>query len=320
MNTTKNSFDLYLKDLGRFPRLQPDEVIELSQKARSGDKAARKKLINANLRLVIAVAKKYQNNGLLLEDLVASGNFGLMVAVDRFDSTRGVPFAAYAQYWINQSIRKALSETSRAIRLPNNRVLELGRIKKARNMLRDTMSESQEIREIALMLDMSPKLVRELLDVSRETVSLDTPVNNQGDWDGVSTLGDRIEDEAYPLPEEEVNNMLMKEDILCALKTLEPREEKILRLYFGFDGGEKMSLNQIAGLFNVSKESIRQIKNRALKRLGQLPQLQAYAARGEADAVRCHRRGRKVLGARALSVWTRRPLSSGSGWSPDAAS
>ena len=266
MINEKSSLDLYLKKISRIPLLPRSEEIELAQKAQSGDKAAKKKLIESNLRFVVTVAKRYQNCGLQLEDLRNEGNIGLMIAADRFDSSWDNRFITYASCWIIQSILKAIGKTSRAIRLPVNWERDISRIKRAEKGLPGTMSESRKIEEICRMLNLAPAHVCELLALSREMVSMDSP-----NKDNLSTLGDIIMDECSTTPEDAAIRECLKEDINRAFKTLKPKEEKILRLRLGFDGGNGMSLDEIGKVFNRSKERIRQIEENALDRLRLLP-------------------------------------------------
>ena len=279
MTNEESILNLYLKDINRIPLLTREEEVELSQKAQAGDKAAKDRLVKANLRFVVNVAKKYQNHGIDLVDLISEGNIGLLTAVEHFDISKGYHFISYAVWWIRQSILKAICEKSRAIRLPLNRANELVQIEKVKKMLRGKMSENEEIEEIGRMLDMEPSHVREMMNLSREMASLDSPVSSQ-DADPGATLGDFLEDTNFK-PEEYAINESMKEDISNVLKTLKPNEAKVLRLRYGLDDGKAMSLKEVGDVCNLTKERIRQIEKHALVRMQhpyRLARLEAYVA------------------------------------------
>ena len=279
MTNDESILNLYLKDINRIPLLTREEEIELSQKAQAGDKAAKDKLVQANLRFVINVAKNYQNHGIDLVDLISEGNIGLLSAVEHFDISKGYHFISYAVWWIRQSILKAICEKSRAIRLPLNRANEVVQIEKAKKMIRGKKSESQEIEEIGRLLNMTPAHVREMLNISSEMASLDSPVTSQ-DADPGATLGDFIEDTNFK-PEEYAINDTMKEHIADVLKTLRPNEAKLLRLRYGLDDGKSMSLKEVGDVCNLTKERIRQIEKHALARMQhprRLARLEAYVA------------------------------------------
>ena len=256
---------MYLKEINKVPLLTREEEIELSQKAKNGDKAARDRMINANLRFVVRVAKKYQNHGLDLTDLISEGNIGLMTAIEKFEPSRGYHFISYAVWWINQSILKALSEKSRAIRLPLNRANELVRIEYASNLINGTLTETEECEQIAEMLNMPEAKVRELLSISNGMVSLDSTVSSK-DSDN-SSVGDYYEDELYEKPEEVTVSNALKEDMNKLLDTLKPNEAKVLRLRYGLNGYKPMSLQEIGEQCNLTKERVRQIEKKAIFRL-----------------------------------------------------
>ncbi|MBP5601795.1 MAG: RNA polymerase sigma factor RpoD/SigA [Treponema sp.] len=256
---------MYLKEINKVPLLTREEEIELSQKAKNGDKAARDRMINANLRFVVRVAKKYQNHGLDLTDLISEGNIGLMTAIEKFEPSRGYHFISYAVWWINQSILKALSEKSRAIRLPLNRANELVRIEYASNLINGTLTETEECEQIAEMLNMPEAKVRELLSISNGMVSLDSTVSSK-DSDN-SSVGDYYEDELYEKPEEVTVSNALKEDMDKLLDTLKPNEAKVLRLRYGLNGYKPMSLQEIGEQCNLTKERVRQIEKKAIFRL-----------------------------------------------------
>ena len=214
---------------------------------------ARDRLAQANLRFVVNIAKKYQNQGLPLEDLISEGNIGLLNAVERFEVERGYHFISYAVWWIRQSILKAICEKSRMIRLPLNRANELVQIEKARKTLAGNLSEYDEIAEIAELLNLDKGLVAELTSISRDLVSLDTPVYTDRD---TTSLGDFIEDSAYKAPEEAALDATLREDVAKVLATLAEKEASILRMRFGLDGFAPMSLKEVGDKFNLTKERI----------------------------------------------------------------
>ena len=247
---------MYLKEINKVPLLTREEEVELAQKAKAGDKAARDKIIKANLRFVVRVAKKYQNHGLDLTDLISE---------EKFEPSRGYHFISYAVWWINQSILKALSEKSRAIRLPLNRANELVRIEYASNLINGTLSETEECEQIAQMLNMPESKVRDLLAISNDMVSLDSKASSK-DSDN-SVIGDYFEDETYAKPEDATVSKALKEDMDNLLDTLKPNEAKVLRLRYGLNGYKPMSLQEIGEQCNLTKERVRQIEKKAIFRL-----------------------------------------------------
>ena len=269
----------YLKEINKIPLLTREEENELALKAKAGDKAAKDKIVTANLRFVVNVAKKYQNHGLDLTDLISEGNIGLLTAIDRFEVDKGYHFISYAVWWIRQSILKAICEKSRMIRLPLNRANELVQIEKARKVVGFNKTEEQEIREVAEMLNMDEDHIRDILNISREMVSLDKTVR-QGTTEGAS-LGEFIQDSLYENPEAGVINENMKNDIDSVLNTLTEKEAEVLRYRFGLNGKESMSLKEVGDVFNLTKERIRQIEKKAILRLQhptRIRRLEAYVA------------------------------------------
>ena len=256
---------MYLREINKIPLLTREEENELALKAKAGDVAAKNKIVNANLRFVITVAKKYQNHGLDLTDLISEGNLGLLTAIEKFDTTKGYHFISYAVWWIRQSILKAICEKSRMIRLPLNRANELVQIEKAKKTISSNMSEEDEIREIAGMLNMSENHVRDMINISRDMVSLDSAVRPNDSES--SSVGEFIEDSMYTRPEDEAINKSMKEDISKVLATLTDKEAEVLRYRFGLEGYKSMSLKEVGDVFNLTKERIRQIEKKAIKRL-----------------------------------------------------
>lgn len=279
MTNDENVLNMYLKEINKIPLLTREQETELAVKAAAGDKKAKETIVNANLRFVVNVAKKYQNQGLDLLDLISEGNIGLLTAIDRFDVSKGYHFISYAVWWIRQAILKAICEKSRAIRLPLNRVNELVKIEKARKVVGTNKSEEQEITEIGAMLGMETSHVREMLNLSKEMVSLDMQV--PGDGAQKRTLGDFLEDNTVPSPDEQAMNTAMKEELNSVLKTLRPNEAKVLRLRYGLNGEKPMSLKEVGDVCNLTKERIRQIEKRALVRMQhpvRLTRLEAYVA------------------------------------------
>ena len=256
---------LYLKDIKTVPLLTHEEEIELAKKAQNGDKAAKNKLVNSNLRFVVNVAKKYQNHGLDLIDLISEGNIGLLTAVEKFDVSKGYHFISYAVWWIRQSILKAICEKSRAIRLPLNRANELVQIEHAKKVIGNKKSEQQEFEEIASMLNMSSSHVRDMVNISREMISLDAEINSADNTR--TSFGEFQEDTRYSRPEDNIIEQAMNKDIDGVLKTLRPNEEKVIRMRYGLNGLKPMSLKEVGENCNLTKERIRQIEKHALVRL-----------------------------------------------------
>jgi len=260
-----NILATYLKEINKIPLLTREEEIELKEKASKGDTHAKEKIVNANLRFVVNVAKKYQNHGLDLIDLISEGNIGLLNAIERFDVSRGYHFISYAVWWIRQAILKAICEKSRAIRLPLNRANELVQIEHARKLIVDDKSEEEEIVEIAEMLNMNEVHVREMLNISRDLISLDATVRSK-EQDN-SSIVDFIEDTKFNAPEDEVVYSTMVDDIDNILNSLSEKEATIIRYRFGLNGNKAMSLKEVGDKFNLTKERIRQIEKKAIKRL-----------------------------------------------------
>ncbi len=260
----ENVLSIYLKEINRIPLLTREEENKYAKLAAKNDKNAKERLVNANLRFVVNVAKKYQNQGLPLSDLISEGNIGLMNAIERFDVEKGYHFISYAVWWIRQAILKAICEKSRMIRLPLNRANELVQIEKARKELQIGKGEEPEIQEIATSVNMKVEHVANLINISRDLVSLETPVYAEKDS---SHLGDFIEDEGYLKPEEEAIETALKDDINSVLLTLSEKEAEIIKYRFGLNGRSPLSLKEIGDRYNLTKERIRQIEKKALKRL-----------------------------------------------------
>ena len=279
MANNDNVLALYLKDINKIPLLTRKEENELALKAAAGDRNAKHKIVNANLRFVVNVAKKYQNRGLDLTDLISEGNIGLLTAIERFDASKGYHFISYAVWWIRQAILKAICEKSRAIRLPLNRANELVQIEKARKLISGNKSDEEEIAEVAELLNMDGNHVREIINISRDMVSLDSAARSS-EQDS-STLGDFLPDEQYETPEDAAVRITMKEDIDSVLDTLSEKEAEVLRFRFGLNGNSSMSLKEVGDVFNLTKERIRQIEKKAIRRLQhprRMSKLEAYVA------------------------------------------
>ncbi|MDD7417496.1 MAG: RNA polymerase sigma factor RpoD/SigA [Treponemataceae bacterium] len=264
-NEKDSSTTLYLKDINRIPLLSREDEYQLALAAKNGDKAAKNKIVNANLRFVVNIAKQYQGRGLELMDLISEGNVGLLTAIEKFDATKGYHFISYAVWWIRQSILKAIYEKGRAIRLPLNRVNEVVQIEKTRKNLKGDFSEEEELNRVADILGMDASHVREMILISREMLSLDSAV--KADADDSNTMADFIQDELYESPVEFTEKNDMHDKINDALSTLNYREAEILRYRFGLDGRKSLSLKEVGDIFNLTKERVRQIEKKALSRL-----------------------------------------------------
>ena len=260
-NKDENTLAMYLGEINRIPLLSREEEQNYARKAAQGNIAARNHLVNANLRFVVNVAKKYQGQGLPLEDLISEGNIGLINAIERYDVEKGYHFISYAVWWIRQAILKAICEKSRMIRLPLNRVNELVQIEKARNYVQEGESE---IKEVAKFLDMDPSHVEQLLAVSRDMISLENPVYDEK---YSSSLGSFIEATRYRSPDAQVMEVALKEDIELLLESLDKKEAEVLRFRYGLGNKTPLSLKEIGDKFNLTKERIRQIEKNAIKRL-----------------------------------------------------
>lgn len=279
MTNDENVLNIYLKEITKIPLLSNEEETELAKKAVAGDKAAKDKIVSANLRFVINVAKKYQNQGIDLVDLISEGNLGLLSAIEHFDVSKGYHFISYAVWWIRQSILKAICEKSRPIRLPLNRANELVQIEKTRKMISGKKSEKQEIEEIGRLLNMDSNHVREMINLSREMISLDSPV--AADDSTKASFGDFVEDTRFAQPDVAAVEQFMKKDIDDVLNTLRPNEARVLRMRYGLNGSKPMSLKEVGDRCNLTKERIRQIEKHALVRMQhprRMERLEAYVA------------------------------------------
>ncbi len=274
----ENVLSIYLKEINKIDLLTRDEENDYARKAANGDPASIEKIIKANLRFVVNVAKKYQKQGLPLSDLINEGNIGLMNAIERYDVDKGYHFISYAVWWIRQAILKAICEKSRMIRLPLNRANELVQIQKASKALQSEKGEDPDISEIARATNMKDDHVISLMNISRDLISLETPVYAEK---GTSQLADFIEDEDYKAPEALAIENSLKADINSILATLTEKESKIIQYRFGLNGHTPLSLKDIGDKYNLTKERIRQIEKKAIKRLqhpSRSQHLKAYTA------------------------------------------
>ncbi len=260
---TKQSIEKYLEEIGGFSPLRPEEEIDLARCIRRGDEEALDKLVKANLRFVISVAKEYQGQGLPLQDLISEGNLGLIKAAQRFDETRGFKFISYAVWWIRQSILQALAEQSRVVRLPLNRVGAINKIGRALESLEKTFGREPSMDEVALKMEMSTFEVADVIKTSARHLSLDEPFKEE---DGNSLL-DVIESDRYSPPDSTLMKESLQVEIEKILTTLKPREAEIIRLYFGLEGDRPLTLEEIGEHFRLTRERVRQIKEKALRRL-----------------------------------------------------
>jgi len=261
-NRESASLDKYLQDIGKEPLITVEEEVELAQRIKKGDKAALEKLVRANLRFVVSVAKQYQNQGLSLSDLINEGNLGLIKAAEKFDETRGFKFISYAVWWIRQSILQALAEQSRIVRLPLNQVGALNRLNKEISKFEQENERAPSIEEVASNLEMPKEKVADTLRVAGKHVSVDAPFQEGED----NTLLDVLPNTSTPKTDNELMYESSRKEIDRALETLSEREQQIIRMFFGLDGKE-MTLEEIGIKFNLTRERVRQIKEKAIRRL-----------------------------------------------------
>ncbi|MGI5888409.1 MAG: RNA polymerase sigma factor RpoD [Oscillospiraceae bacterium] len=254
---------VYLKEIGRVKLLTQEEEIELAKRMENNDEAAKQRLAEANLRLVVSIAKRYVGRGMQFLDLIQEGNLGLIKAVEKFDYKKGFKFSTYATWWIRQAITRAIADQARTIRIPVHMVETINKVKKVSSQLLHKNGHEPTPEEIAAELNMPPDKVREILRVAQEPVSLETPIGEEED----SHLGDFIPDEEAPMPAEAASQTLLREQLSEVLSTLTPREEKVLRLRFGLEDGRPRTLEEVGREFNVTRERIRQIEAKALRKL-----------------------------------------------------
>ena len=254
---------MYLKDIGQVPLLTTDEELELAQKMSDGQEAAKKRLSEANLRLVVSIAKRYVGRGMLFLDLIQEGNLGLMKAVEKFDYQKGFKFSTYATWWIRQSITRAIADQARTIRIPVHMVETINRLVREQRILLQELGREPTLEELAERMGTSIERVSEIQKIAQDPVSLETPIGEEED----SHLGDFIEDDKTPTATDTVTSTMLKEQIARVLDTLTPREEKVLRLRYGIDDGRPRTLEEVGKEFNVTRERIRQIEAKALRKL-----------------------------------------------------
>ena len=254
---------MYLKEIGKVPLLNAEEEIELAKQMELGDDNAKKRLAEANLRLVVSIAKRYVGRGMLFLDLIQEGNLGLIKAVDKFDYKKGYKFSTYATWWIRQAITRAIADQARTIRIPVHMVETINKLMRVSRQLVQDLGREPLPEEIAQRLDMPVDRVREILKIAQEPVSLETPIGEEED----SHLGDFIKDDNVPVPAEAATYTMLKEQIVEVLTTLTEREQKVLRLRFGLDDGRPRTLEEVGKEFNVTRERIRQIEAKALRKL-----------------------------------------------------
>ncbi|MCH5212138.1 MAG: RNA polymerase sigma factor RpoD [Oscillospiraceae bacterium] len=254
---------MYLKEIGKVDLLTAEEEMDLAKRMSEGDELAKKKLAEANLRLVVSIAKRYVGRGMLFLDLIQEGNLGLIRAVDKFDYTKGYKFSTYATWWIRQAITRAIADQARTIRIPVHMVETINKLVRVSRQLVQELGREPTPEELARGLNMSVEKVREISKISQEPVSLETPIGEEED----SHLGDFIPDDDAPAPSEAASYVLLKEQLVDVLKTLAPREAKVLKLRFGLIDGRQRTLEEVGKEFNVTRERIRQIEAKALRKL-----------------------------------------------------
>ena len=254
---------MYLKEIGKVPLLSPDEEIELAKKIELGDEEAKKKLAESNLRLVVSIAKRYAGRGMQLLDLIQEGNLGLIKAVEKFDYRKGYKFSTYATWWIRQAITRAIADQPRTIRIPVHMVETINRLVRTQRQLVQKLGREATPEELAKELDMPVERVREIMKISQDPVSLETPIGEEED----SHLGDFIQDNNVEVPADAATYTLLHEQLMDVLSTLTEREQKVLRLRFGLDDGRPRTLEEVGRQFNVTRERIRQIEAKALRKL-----------------------------------------------------
>ena len=254
---------MYLKEIGKVPLLSAEEEIDLAQRMEEGDESAKKRLAEANLRLVVSIAKRYVGRGMLFLDLIQEGNLGLIKAVEKFDYRKGYKFSTYATWWIRQAITRAIADQARTIRIPVHMVETINKLIRVSRQLLQELGREPTPEQIAEEMNMSVERVREILKISQEPVSLETPIGEEED----SHLGDFIQDDNVPVPADAAAFTMLKEQLEEVLSTLTEREQKVLRLRFGLDDGRARTLEEVGKEFNVTRERIRQIEAKALRKL-----------------------------------------------------
>ena len=254
---------MYLKEIGKVPLLDADRELLLAQRMSEGDEAAKMELVEANLRLVVSIAKRYVGKGMFFLDLIQEGNLGLMKAVEKFDYTKGYKFSTYATWWIRQAITRAIADQARTIRIPVHMVETIHKVSRVSRQLLQERGHEATAEEIADVIGMSPEKVREIMKIAQDPVSLETPIGEEED----SHLGDFIPDDDSPAPADAASYALLREQLCEVLHTLTPREEHVLKLRFGLDDGRTRTLEEVGKEFNITRERIRQIEAKALRKL-----------------------------------------------------
>ncbi len=262
-STTDDPVKVYLKEIGMVPLLSADEEIELAKRIQNGDERAKKRLSEANLRLVVSIAKRYLGRGMHFLDLIQEGNLGLIKAVDKFDYSKGFKFSTYATWWIRQAITRAIADQARTIRIPVHMVETMNKVKRVSGQLLHSNGQEPTPEEVAEELSLPVEKIREIMRASKDPVSLETPIGEEDD----SHLGDFIPDDDALAPAEEASHVLLKEHLLEVLDTLTPREKKVLQMRFGIDDGKPRTLEEVGKEFDVTRERIRQIEAKALRKL-----------------------------------------------------
>ena len=260
-----DSVRLYLREIGRVKMIKPDEEIELARRIAKGDEEAKKKLIQANLRLVISIAKKYVNRGLPFQDLIQEGNLGLIRAAEKFDHTKGFKFSTYATWWIRQAISRGLADKSRTIRVPVHMVESINKMKKTSARLSQELGRKPTDTELASSMELPVTKVQEIIQADREPISMEMPLNR----DEETFLGDLIEDSESSRPDANTEEQLMRQDLNRMLSQLTPRERDIMHLRYGLEDGRQRTLEEVGRLFNITRERVRQIEHKAFRKLRQ---------------------------------------------------
>ena len=262
-STTQDPVKMYLKDIGKVPLLSAEEEIELAKRMEAGDEAAKKKLAESNLRLVVSIAKRYVGRGMLFLDLIQEGNLGLLKAVEKFDYRKGYKFSTYATWWIRQAITRAFADQARTIRIPVHMVETINKVTRVSRDLLQKLGREPLPEEVGEVMGLPKERVQEIMKIAQEPVSLETPIGEEED----SHLGDFIQDESIPTPVEATNQTLLHEQLDDVVSTLTEREQRVIKLRFGWDDGRPRTLEEVGKEFNVTRERIRQIEAKALRKL-----------------------------------------------------
>jgi RNA polymerase primary sigma factor len=262
-STTQDPVKMYLKDIGKVPLLSAEEEIELAKKMEAGDEMAKKKLAESNLRLVVSIAKRYVGRGMLFLDLIQEGNLGLLKAVEKFDYRKGYKFSTYATWWIRQAITRAIADQARTIRIPVHMVETINKVTRVSRELLQKLGREPLPEEVGEVMGLPKERVQEIMKIAQEPVSLETPIGEEED----SHLGDFIQDESIPTPVEATNQTLLHEQLDEVVSTLTEREQRVIKLRFGWDDGRPRTLEEVGKEFNVTRERIRQIEAKALRKL-----------------------------------------------------